>query len=176
MDQIELEPLRPLDVAVALALSGHHDDTYAVLSRRLGLSPSVIHGSAGRLRAAGLILPRSTELNRTALLAFLVHGVRYAFPGALRAVVRGIPTAHAGPDLAEVISGEPVFWASSAGSATGPSIAPLRPRPEDLPQSAPGVYAALALVDALRVGRARERSLAREALSRRFEADRVAVG
>lgn len=172
MAQIDLEPLRPVDVAVALALSGHHGDTYAILSKRLGLSPSVVHGSVGRLRAAGLLLPGSREPNRTALLAFLEHGVRYAFPGALGAVVRGIPTAHAGPDLAEVISGEPVVWPSPGGSAMGPAVAPLHPRPEHLPASAPGVYASLALVDALRVGRARERALALEALARRFEADR----
>jgi DNA-binding Lrp family transcriptional regulator len=173
MDHARPEPLRPVDVAVALALSGHHRDTYAVLSKRLGLSPSVVHGSVGRLRDAGLILPGSREPNRTALLAFLEHGVRYAFPAALGGVARGIPTAHAGPDLAEVISGEPVVWPSGAGSAMGPSVAPLHPRPDHLPDSAPGVYASLALVDALRVGRARERALAREALARRFEAERA---
>ena len=171
----KLEPLRPLDVPVALELSSRPIDTYAVLAERLALSTSVLHGAVRRLRAAGLLLPGSREPNRTALLAFLEHGVPHAFPGAPGAIVRGVPTAHAGPDLAGAIVGEPVVWPSAHGSAVGASLAPLHRRADLLPERAPDVYAALTLVDALRIGRARERVLARAALARRFEADRAAA-
>ncbi|HJS46565.1 MAG TPA: hypothetical protein VJ773_01125 [Gemmatimonadales bacterium] len=137
------------------------------------MSPSVLHGAVRRLGLAGLLLPGTRQPNRSALLEFIEHGVRYAFPGTLGPVSRGVPTAHAGPDLAGTVVGEPVVWASAEGASVGAAVAPLHPRADRLPELAPDVYAALALVDALRVGRARERTLAREALARRFEADRA---
>ena len=104
-------------------------------------------------------------VNRHALLEFLEHGVRYAFPAVAGATVRGVPTAHAGPVFAEVMESEdPLVWEDTQGTVEGRALTPLLPRAGQLAQRAPATYALLTAVDALRVGRAREREVARRYL------------
>jgi hypothetical protein len=50
----------------------------------------------------------------------------------------------------------------------GTSLAPLYPAATTLPERAPEVYRLLTLVDAVRVGRARERGAALAAIDRRL--------
>lgn len=163
--------LRPLDVAVALLLVEQPGAQFLAIAGTLGVSASTAHGAVARLAAAGLVRPEERRVNRRALLEFLEHGVRYAFPATPGRTVRGVPTAHAGPDLAgEIVTDEPVVWPDPDGPSVGPAVAPLLPRAAQLAETSPGLYAMLALVDALRVGRARERSLAMEHLRRRLDA------
>jgi DNA-binding Lrp family transcriptional regulator len=168
---IDLQPLKPLDVVVGLRLAEAPEAKYEQLSADLGISASAAHASVRRLQAAGLLRPSSRVVNRLALGEFLQHGVRYAFPAHPGAEVRGVPTAHAAPPLADHIVAEDVLvWPSISGQSTGRAIAPLYPRAVELPHRCPSVYQSLALVDALRVGRARERKLALEAIRNRFAA------
>ena len=118
-----------------------------------------------RLEAAGLV--RATAdgtrrvVNRRALLEFLEHGVKYAFPGVLGPATRGVPTAHAGPVLAAAVIAEtPVVWPDASGTAEGPALRPLLPKAAALAGRTPRTYALLTAVDALRVGRVREQRLA----------------
>ena len=70
-------------------------------------------------------------------------------------------TTRAAPPLADHIVAEDILvWPSISGQSTGRAIAPLYPRAVELPRRCPSVYQSLALVDALRVGRVRERKLA----------------
>jgi hypothetical protein len=166
---IGVRSLKPVDVVVGLRLAEAPGATYQHLSADLGISASAAHASVRRLQAAGLLRPGSRVVNRLALGEFLAHGVRYAFPAHPGAVVRGVPTAHAAPPLADHIVAEDVLvWPSPSGGSTGRAIAPLYPRAVELPRRCPGVYRTLALVDALRVGRARERKLAVEAIRGRL--------
>ena len=90
-----------------------------------------------------------------------MHGVRYVFPATIGALARGVPTAHAGPPLREIIAAEsPYVWPWDSGGATGPAVEPLHPRAPLLQASFPAAYELLTLVDAIRVGRVRERQLA----------------
>jgi hypothetical protein len=92
---------------------------------------------------------------------FLVHGVKIAFPPVLGRELRGVPTAHSGPLLREQFdSSKAIVWPDVHASSRGTSLAPLYPKATELPERAPAVYSALTLVDALRVGQARERSAA----------------
>ncbi|MBI4420155.1 MAG: hypothetical protein HY560_04955 [Gemmatimonadetes bacterium] len=61
-----------------------------------------------------------------------------------------------------------IVWPSASGSTVGQAIAPLYERATELPWRCPSLYENLTLVDALRVGRARERKLAGEELERRL--------
>lgn len=107
---------------------------------------------------------------RRALLDFLLHGVQYVFPVEPGAIVRGVPTAHAAPPLSDTIveSEEKFVWSDEEGGARGQAITPLYPTVSAAAQRDPKLYELLALVDALRVGRAREQKLAREELERRL--------
>ena len=157
--------LQPYDVAVALRLLDGSDASYPTLARELGLGQSTVHGSVRRLDVAGLVRTSADGarrvVNRRALLNFLEHGVKYAFPGVLGPITRGVPTAHAGPVLADVVAADtPVVWPEASGSAEGAGLEPLLPEAAALAGRAPHTYALLTAVDALRVGRAREQRLA----------------
>jgi len=166
---IDLAPLKPVDVAVGLRLAEVPEAKYAQLSADLGISSSTAHGSVRRLQASGLLRPGGRQVNRLAFREFLEHGVRYAFPARPGAEVRGVPTAHSGPLLTGHIVAEDVFvWPDADGPARGYAIEPLYPGAKRLPASCPSLYEALTLVDALRVGRTRERRLASAALHLRL--------
>jgi hypothetical protein len=140
-------------------------DSLAALARRVGLSLGQVHNALKRLQAARLLIePR--QINRRALYEFVTHGVRYVFPGVLGGITRGVPTAHAGPGLAEIFGDvDPVVWPSSSGTTRGESLEPLYPAALRLVGSNPPLYCALTLVDAIRVGRARERAVASSQLA-----------
>lgn len=175
----EQKSLRPVDVVVALRLAEAPGATYQNLASSLSISQSTAHEAVERLQGAHLLRPDSRRVNRHALLEFLEHGVRYAFPGALGARTTGVPTAHSAPALAdEVVSDgdqDGIVWPDPTGSAFGYALTPLFPKAPALLANCPSTYEALSLVDALRVGRARERALAAEELRRRFYSDSDAV-
>jgi len=142
---------------VALRLVDVPGETFGDTARVIGISQSMAHGSVGRLRDAGLLRADARQVNRLALLEFLEHGVRYAFPAHPGAVVRGVPTAHSAPPWADHIVAEDVLvWPAASGTVRGAALAPLYPRAAELPERSPRLYQSLALVDAIRAGRARE--------------------
>lgn len=68
----------------------------------------------------------------------------------------------------EIVSDEQIVWADNNGSAHGPSITPLCARAVELPKKCPAVYELLTLVDAIRIGRGRERAMAVDMLKERL--------
>ena len=164
--------LQPLDVAVALAFVGHQGLTYPEISRRLHISVSTAHAAVARLQWSGLALKlRGTlRVDASALEEFLVHGVRYAFPAQRGRLVRGVGTAHAAPALRNLLDAEadPVVWPSNAGSVIGTAITPLVASAPLIASEYPELYDLLALVDAIRIGSARDREIATSALADRL--------
>jgi hypothetical protein len=169
--------LRPQDIVVLLKfslVSGR--PTYLRLAQDLHLYPSEVYASVKRARLSHLVQGTSSgeRLNRAALLEFLLHGIRYAFPAEKGALTRGVPTGYAAPPLNETIaatSDPPPVWPYAGGSVRGFSFAPLH---KNVPQAAMEdfrLYELLALVDAIRDGRARERELAGRELAKRLEAN-----
>ena len=153
--------LRPHDPVVALQLVLHPEEGYAALAEATGLSVGEAHNSVKRLRESRLLLPGSRTPAHRNLLEFLVHGVPFAFPAKVGAETLGVPTAHSGPALAEHIqAGDPVVWPSISGSIRGGAVSALVASAPELPERNPQLYRWLTLVDALRVGRARERAIA----------------
>jgi DNA-binding Lrp family transcriptional regulator len=159
---------KSLDVVVLLKLlSGGARKTFAQLSSELGMSASEIHASVRRSAAAGLIDPRSRRPLRRPLEDYLLYGVRHAFPVERGPITRGIPTSYAAPPLAQHFQTQddlPPVWPDSQGSSKGYAVEPLfKPIGKAVRQD-PELYKLLALVDAIRDGRARERKLAEEKL------------
>jgi hypothetical protein len=171
-------PLKPQDLLVCLALAdrGPRPWTYADLSENLGLSASEANMAVERAMTAGLLTP-STEPRgkpgpvRAALLEFLVHGVRHAFFVKPGPIVRGMPTAHSAPPLLQHLRGgdePPLVWPDAKGEQRGQAVEPLYPSVPDAARRNPKLYELLALTDALRCGRARERKLAASELGKRL--------
>jgi DNA-binding Lrp family transcriptional regulator len=167
--------LKPQDVYVVLKLAALKSDrpSYAQLAQDLVMSASEVHASVQRAQKAGLLHgpARNHQPNRLALEEFLVHGLRYAFPPDRGEITRGIPTWYAAEPLSRLITqgSDPVpVWPYVEGTVRGMSLAPLYRTAPMAALRDPALYEYLALVDALRAGRARERTLAAEELHRRL--------
>jgi len=162
--------MSPQDVVVLVKLSLSTSPVSQVaLARDLVLSQSEISKSMARSRYAGLLFGKENQVMRQGLMDFIQYGVRYAFPQQPGPVVRGVPTAHSAQPLAEFIqSDEPYVWPSAYGEVRGHGIAPLYPKVVDAVAKDPQLHEVLALIDAMRVGRARERNLAVEELEKRI--------
>ena len=163
--------LRPIDIAVLpkVTLQGAAEMSFQQLASDLHLSPSEVQGSCKRSNLSRLLNQgvRKT-VNRTALMQFLEHGLRYAFPVEQGVLSRGIPTAYAAEPLRSAIqqgSDPPPVWPYAEGTVRGYSLAPLYKRAA---LADPQLYELLSLVDALRDGRARERKLVMEILTERI--------
>jgi hypothetical protein len=101
--------------------------------------------------------------HRAALLELLVHGLKYAMIPARGRTTRGVPTAHAAPILSKKIaagSDPPPVWPTPDGAVRGESFEPLHRCVPVAAARDPNFYDAMALIDAIRGGRARERSIA----------------
>lgn len=162
---------KSLDIIVLLKLLLERSKRpYSLLSKELHISASEIHAAVRRGIAAGLIDPETRLPLRKPLEDYLLHGVRYAFPASLGGLARGIPTAYAAKPLADQISSEdlPPVWASPEGTMRGYAVEPLYSSVPEAAKSDPALYELLALVDALRIGRARERKLAEQELKLRL--------
>jgi hypothetical protein len=169
--------LKPQDLLVLLKVAAHPGQrwTYAALGEALTLSASEVHACVKRAVASGLAVTRGRgdwAPVRPTLAEFAVHGVRYVWPAQPGPVKRGVPTSFGIEPLAGKISAganEAPVWAHPAGKAKGPSLSPIY---RSAPQAAlidPALHRLLALLDAIRAGRARERSLAIDLLTKELE-------
>lgn len=162
----------PFDVVLGLRLASD-SGTLVQLADELAVVPSQIHSSLRRLAAAGLLRPNSRATNNRALVEFVTHGVRYAFPAAKGPLTLGVPTAYSAPPLsAEVDAIDVVVWPATMHPAAvqGFSVAPLYPAAPLLLERSPATYELVALADALRLGDPRTRVIAREHLEHRLGA------
>ena len=145
------------------------------LAESLFISPSEVSKALKRCADSGLLYLSSGEkrVNRSALMEFLAHGLKYVFPPAKGPLVRGVPTAAAAEPLKSRLleDGEPpAVWPYAGGKVRGMSLAPLY---KGAPKAAlldPKFYGVLALCDAIRSGRTRERNLAVELLGKEINA------
>ncbi len=151
----------------------------SVMANDLGLSPSEVHGAMKRLRDARIL--HGPELkdkpNLSALEEFLLHGVKYAFPAEYGQVTRGVPTSYAAAPLnAEISPGDelPPVWPSPDGKTRGVTLEPLYRTAPAAALRDGALYELLALVDAIRSGRVRERKVAERELQKRLRDINVA--
>ena len=166
-----MSSLRPHDVAVALQLALTPGLPYRALAEAVGLSQGETHNAVKRLAASRLIRADTRGTYAGALLEFLVAGVPYAFPAALGPEARGVPTSHAAPPLAaEFSDAEPVVWPAVDGDRRGAAVEPLYAAAPATRRRNPRLYELLTLVDALRVGRTRERQRAKALIQERLGA------
>lgn len=180
--------LKPQDFLVALKLLALGDQhwTYARLAHDLGLSASEAHAAVQRGLAAGLLvdagiaragavpahrskvtairtnLDSAAVVNRRNLAEFALHGAKYAFAPDRLPVGPGVPTGYAAPAFAGIFAEghDAVVWPDAHGSVRGEGLLPLHPCVPGAALRDAALYELLALFDALRSGRARERNMA----------------
>jgi hypothetical protein len=163
--------VKPQDVVVAIKLvASGSAGSFANLAAALGISASEAHAAVRRLGEARLWDPDLKRIHRQALLKFLIHGVPHSFPAALKEATRGMPTAWAAPVFqGRIVSNEPPpVWPDPEGEVRGQAVKPLYPSVVYAAKQDPKLHDLLALVDALRLGRARERKIAEVELEKRL--------
>jgi hypothetical protein len=170
--------LKPQDVVILLKLValGREPWTYQRLAVELSISQSEAHAGVKRAVAARLMNDTTAAGGRPvlpALAEFVIHGVRYAYPPKKGELTRGMPTGYAAPPLDKVIvqpDEPPPVWPYAEGSVRGYTFEPLYPSVPAAAARDAKLYELLALVDAIRDGRARERSLAVKEIEKRLAA------
>ena len=167
--------LKPLDfvLAVKIAVNRSQNFLLAHLAEEFQVSLSTVHGSLSRAEAARLISRSAGSLRalRPAVQEFAIFGLKYAFPAVVGRAGRGLATAVGAPILAQhfhATEGPVPVWADPEGKTFGYEVIPLHPSVPMVASRDQGLYEVLALVDALRVGAAREREIAVNELKARL--------
>jgi len=163
--------MRPHDIVILLKIASRGDRPWMMkdLSIELSISAGEVSESLHRSALAGLISQDKTRLMKLSIVDFLEHGLRYVYPQQPGAKVRGMPTAHAAPPLnGDILSDEPYVWPYGEGTVRGESIEPLHPKVPEACLKDPVFYEYMALCDALRVGKVREKNMAVQELKKRL--------
>lgn len=163
--------LKPQDVLILLKLltrNGKKPWRYAELAQSLEMSQSEVHSAIKRAEQAKLYDPLTRLPIRNNLIEFLVSGAPYAFAAKVGKQAKGIPTAHSTSPLREKIvsdKNDAYVWPSRFGKVKGLEVEPLYKSAPQACLKDEKLYEILALLDALRVGRSRERDLAKKLLA-----------
>lgn len=167
--------LKPQDLAMAfklVCLAGQKMP-YVQLAQAMQMSQFEAHACITRLTSARLL----TEVNGAPALVMpafrplVLQGAPYFFPAVRGEMTVGFPTAHAVEPLKSrlLFADElPPVWPHPDGPVRGSTLLPLYPKLPIAAQADPALYELLALFDALRMGQARERVLARALLEERL--------
>ncbi|MCU7919073.1 MAG: nucleotidyltransferase domain-containing protein [Candidatus Thiodiazotropha sp. (ex Epidulcina cf. delphinae)] len=167
--------LKPQDILVVLKLVAVGQDvwSYSRLALQLGMSPSEVHSAVKRAIGAGLAIRLNKKIRPHIknLEEFLLHGIQYVFAPELGGLTWGMATGHATPSLAghfTVDDAPPPVWPDPEGEVRGEAFSPLYQSVPVAAKNDPKLYELLALVDAIRGGRARERNIAKKVLKQRL--------
>lgn len=164
--------LKPQDIVVLLKLiakKAHPDWSQNSLAYELCISPSEVNSAFKRLLSSQLITPYEKNLKPMPIMKateeLLIHAVKYLYPAKHGEMTRGIPTSYAAPIFADkvVLGNEPMpVWPHAEGKSRGIGLNPLYISVAESVLKHPDqmFYDLLALADAIRNGRARERAIA----------------
>lgn len=130
--------------------------------------PAAIYRVARRKRVSREDAPADNPVRPHArqLAEFALHGAKYAFAADKTHSAIGVPTSHSAPAFSGMFApgSEDYVWPHPNGTMRGIGIEPLHPSVPFAAMRDASLYEMLALFDALRVGRARERGMAIERL------------
>jgi len=150
--------------AASVALSVQEPTAIYRVARRKRLRADASAGKDAQSKAVTAdnpVRPHSKQLAE-----FALHGARYAFAADKTPSTIGVPTSHSAPAFAGVFApgSEDYVWPHPNGTKRGIGVEPLHPSVPFAAMQDAKLYEMLALFDALRVGRARERGMALERL------------
>lgn len=165
-----LPQMKPQDLIVLakLIILGDSGFTQISLAQTLSISQSEISNSLARSTYSGL-LANNEEVNKRLFFDFIKYGLGVVYPQYPGNVVRGTLTAHSAAPLAsDILSEQNYVWPYAKGLARGQGIMPLYPTVPQAVLRDEKLHEMLALFDAIRVGRTREKNLALEYLESRI--------
>jgi hypothetical protein len=167
--------LKPQDVVLVLKLLsiGERPWTYAQLAAELDFSTSQLYAAVQRALSSQLAARIGERIvpNTRNLREFLVHGLKYVFVPERGEMTRGLPTGYSAPSMQGFFSADeepPPVWPHPKGNVRGMAFSPLYKIAPSAAKKDSKLYELLALVDAIRGGRARERDIAIKQLDKRL--------
>jgi hypothetical protein len=163
--------MRPQDIVVLLKIATYKDKSWTMkdIAFELFISASEVSESLNRSMIAGLISSDKKNLMHQSILDFLQYGIKFVYPQRPGPLVRGIATAYSAPPLSGLLNiEEHIVWPYAEGKIRGQSIEPLHHSVPKACLKNVELYELLALVDSIRIGRAREQNLAVEELKKRL--------
>lgn len=164
--------MRPQDIVVLLKIVATNNNQWRNLdiAYALRISQSEVSEVLNRCKISKLINKEKREVHLNALTEFLIFGLKYVFPAEPGALSKGIPTAHSAPPINDmIISGtESYVWPNPNGNMRGQAIDPLYKTVPDAAMDDQEFYKLIALVDAIRIGKAREVKIAVDELTLRL--------
>jgi hypothetical protein len=153
-----------VDAAIARAYSAAKPSAALLVAREPRARNIAAPASAPspKLSQVRTNLDSAAVVNRHNLAEFALHGAKYAFAPERLPVGPGVPTGHSAPAFAGVFAPghEPLVWPDAHGTVRGEGLLPLHPCVPGAALRDAALYELLALFDALRAGRARERGMA----------------
>ena len=163
--------MRPQDIALLLKLLLWEGKKWMKkdLASELFISPAEVGHSLKRSSMAGLVTPDERKIMKKAFRDFLIYGFSFVFPVKPGSITKGMPTAHSAPVLNKlIVSGEAVVWPYPEGKMKGQAIIPLYQGAIKASIHDEKFYELLCLCDTLRIGKLREREIAKEILMKRI--------
>ena len=163
--------LKPQDILILIKIVCFGETPFRIidLSFELNISPGEITMALERLRLSGLLGHDKRRPNRSAILEFLVHGLKYVFPAELGPVQPGVETCYSAANLSQKIVSDTLFvWPSIEGKSIGTSVSPLYESVAFAALRDPKLHRLMALIDTIRIGRVREHVMAIEELKKEF--------
>jgi hypothetical protein len=167
--------LGPTDIYVlAGALSDDRDAlTLRELAGRLHVDHTLVHRALKRAGAAGLYAASSKQVNRANFEELMTHAVRFIAPARLGELTRGVPAAWAAEPISRIIhqprQEPPPVWPDARGAVRGQALEPLHPAAVQASQEEPALAGLLSIIDSLRAGDVRVRTVAAQALQEKLK-------
>lgn len=166
--------MRPQDLVILIELLVNPDGSNLKkdLASRLFISQSEVSESINRSILSGLVSDKG-KVYRQSFLEFIRYGFKYIFPAKPGGMVHGWATAHSHPFMQKKFESQVMYvWEDFKGPDYGLSIDPLFVKQTQAIKDNTNLYKALALLDVLRVGKAREIPVAINELEKMFDYDK----
>lgn len=176
--------LKPIDLLVGLKILCHHGRwTQMEIANKLLISASQVNNAIKELLQAELLVYQNKQAVPVyaAFEEFLIAGVKYCFAVNMGELTVGIPTAYAATPLNQeiLVGNDPIpVWPDAEGTHRGLTLEPLHPNVPKALRQYPNValHDLLTLVDAMRIGRAREKALAKKMIALNIQKQAVNIG
>ena len=168
---MELKPQDPLLLVKYWALKkAAQDSSVRCISELIGISASEVSKGTKRLMTSRLVVERSGSIfaESNALLEWLCYGVRYAYPLQSVGYGRGMVTSWNCPLLGSEMTPTipPIVWPVSGGDTEGALIKPIHDSVPAASRRDENLYCVMSLLEAIRGGKPRELSIARDLLAK----------
>ncbi|MFC2112260.1 hypothetical protein ACFLTA_03250 [Bacteroidota bacterium] len=164
--------MRPQDIVILMKIIALEHDNWRNLdlAHSLHISASEVSEALNRCKIAGLIDHRKRNIHPNALKEFLIYGLKYVFPAEPGGIVKGIPTAHSANPIKKNFMSDSIYvWSHEKGNAMGQAIEPLYSTVPGVVYEDEKFYELMVIIDTIRIGRAREISIAIEELNHRIK-------